>query len=157
MPGGSAEPRGAESEAFEAAVGALSRKERTLAELSAWLAGRGFGSEDVEEAIERLVAVGELDDERFAQRFAQDKRDLRGWGPERIRGALAERGVAAELIDAALADDSHGQQLERAVELLARRGETPDGEAARARALAYLTRRGYDYELAYEAVRRAAA
>jgi regulatory protein len=144
-------------EAFERAVEALGRKERTLAELSAWLAGRGFATEVVEETVERLIALGELDDEGFARRFAEDKRELRGWGPERIRGALGARGVAAELIDAALADDPHDEQLERAIALLSRRGEPPADESGRARALAYLTRRGYDYELAYEAVRRAAA
>ena len=142
-------------EALERAVEALGRKERTVAELSAWLTGRGFEPEAVEEAIERLAELGELDDGRFASRFAEDKRELRGWGPERIRAALGERGVARELVDAALADDTHADQLERAVSLLERRGKAPSDETTRARALAYLTRRGYDLELAYEAVRRA--
>lgn len=169
MAGGSAEPFSREEEddraeevgrdhlreAFERAVEALGRKERTCAELASWLAARGFPADVVEEIVERLIAVGELNDERFARRFAEDKRELRGWGPERIRGALGKRGVAGELIDAALAEDGHADQLERAVALLARRGDPPADEPARARALAYLTRRGYDYELAYEAVRRA--
>jgi regulatory protein len=141
-------------EAFERALEALSRKERTSAELIEWLGARGFAEAEVAEALERLAAIGELDDARYARRYAEDKRELRGWGPDRIREALAARGVAAPEIEAALAADDRDDQLERAMALLRRRGDDLDDEAGRARGLAYLTRRGYDYELAYDAVRR---
>jgi regulatory protein len=140
-------------EAFERAVEAFSHKERTAAEIGAWLAGRGFDPADIEAAVGRLVEAGALDDERFARRFAEDKRELRGWGPERIRDALDARGVDRELIEAALAGEGRDAQLDRAVELLEGRGDAPRDEAARARALAFLARRGYDSELAYDAVR----
>jgi regulatory protein len=141
-------------EAFERALEALSRKERTEGELTEWLSARGFDAEDVEATVARLIELGELEDARFARRYAEDKRELRGWGPERIRTALEARGVGTAEIEAALGADDHSQQVERAVELLRRRSDPLDQEAGRARALAYLTRRGYDYELAYDAVRR---
>ncbi|MFL5893182.1 MAG: hypothetical protein ACJ75I_10630, partial [Solirubrobacterales bacterium] len=56
-----------------------------------------------------------------------------------------------------LAADSYGDQLERAREVLMRRGRPLEGNADRQRALEYLTRRGYDYEIAYEAVRSLSA
>jgi regulatory protein len=140
------------AEAFERALEALAQKERTAAELGAWLAKRGFEPAQIADAVERLVAAGALDDEAFARRFAADKRELRGWGPERIREALAERGLERELIAAAIAED-HPEQLRRALALLQRRGETPVDEPSRARALGFLARRGYEPELAYEAVR----
>jgi regulatory protein len=143
--------------AFERALEALSRKERTEKEFVAWLEERGFGADEVEAAIGRLIEVGELDDARFARRYAEDKRELRGWGPERIRTALEARGVGVAEIDAALAADDRSRQVERAVALLRRRSDSLEHEAGRARALAYLTRRGYDYELAYDAVRRCEA
>lgn len=145
-----------EAGAFEDAVAALRRRERATAELRAWLAARGHGPEEIEQAIGRLTEMGELDDERFACRYAEDKRELRGWGAERIREALASRGVAPALVEAALEADSHGAQVGRACDLLARRGQSLDAEADRGRALGYLTRRGYDYEVAHEAVRAAA-
>lgn len=143
----------AAQEAFERALEALSRKERTSAELVAWLTARGFGAKEVDVAIGRLTEDGALDDRRFAVRFAEDKRELRGWGPDRIREALAARGLERALIEAVVADDDFGERLERAIELLERRGHVPDDQPGRARALAYLARRGYDSELAYEAVR----
>ena len=64
-----------------------------------------------------------------------------------------ERGLERGLIAAAIAED-HPEQLRRALALLERRGETPVDEPSRARALGFLARRGYEPELAYEAVRR---
>ena len=144
------------ADAFEDAVGALRRRERATAELRAWLTARGHGPEEIQEAIGRLSEAGELDDERFARRYAEDKRELSGWGAERIREALASRGVAPALVEVALEADSHDAQVGRACDLLARRGQPLDVDADRARALGYLTRRGYGYEVAYEAVRAAA-
>jgi regulatory protein len=109
----------------------------------------------VDRTIGHLTELGELDDERFARRYAEDKRELRGWGPERIREALHHRGIEPVLIDAALSGESHDDEVERASGLLAERGRGLADEADRASALAYLTRRGYDYDIAYDAVRRA--
>ena len=131
----------------------LSQRERTVAELVAWLGERGYAAAEVEATVGELIETGALDDECFARRFAEDKRELRGWGPERIRAALVGRGLASQAIEAALDGDRRPIQLERAVELLARRAEKPTDERSRGRALAYLARRGYDSELAYDAVR----
>ncbi len=128
--------------AFERALEALALRERTTAELAAWLAKRGFERAEVEDAVDRLVASGAVDDERFATEFAADKRELRGWGPDRIREALYERGLDPALIEAAVSTESHSEQLRRAVELLERRSDPVFDERSRARALAYLARRG---------------
>jgi regulatory protein len=145
----------AEADAFETALGALDRKERTAHELALWLKGRGFGMEEIEAALRRLFETEVLDDERFARRYAEDKRELRGWGPERIREALLERGVPIDTVEGVLAVDSHGDQIDRAREILIRRARPLENNAERQRALEYLARRGYDYEIASEAVRTA--
>ena len=103
-----------------------------------------------------MTEVGELDDERFARRYAEDKRELRGWGAERIREALLARGVVPILAEAAIESDSHEAQVGRARDLLTGRGRPLAKNADRARALGFLTRRGYEYEIAYDAVRLAA-
>jgi regulatory protein len=142
-----------ERDAFEAALGALDRKERTAHELALWLKQRDFDLEEIETALKRLFETEVLDDERFARCYAEDKRELSGWGPERIREALLARGVPIDTIEGVLASDSHGDQLERAREILIRRSRSLEDNADRQRALEYLARRGYDYEVAYEAVR----
>ena len=144
-----------EGGAFEAAVDALTCKERTAAELRDLLLGRGHESAEVDGALERLEAIGELDDARFARRYAEDKRELRGWGSERIRAALLERGVSAADVEEALADIGAEEEVELAVGLLRDRGANLADPAERQRALGLLIRRGYDSEVAYEAIRRA--
>jgi regulatory protein len=105
--------------------------------------------------IARLVTDGLVDDERFARRYAEDKRELAGWGPERIREALLARGVAADLVEAALEGEDEAEQVRRAVAMLGERGLRCDSDPERERALRLLVRRGYALELAYEAVRAA--
>ncbi len=143
------------ADAFDRALEALSYRERTTGELIEWLEARGFARAEIEIAIDRLIETGAVDDEKFAVRYAEDKRELRGWGPDRIREGLAGRGLERELIEAALAGDGRETQLDRAIELLERRGDPPIDERSRGRALAFLARRGYEAELAYDAVRGA--
>jgi regulatory protein len=143
------------AEILELAASALARKERTVAEMRAWLASRGCPQAEIEAGIARLVEIGELDEARFARRFAEDKRELRGWGSERIAEALEARGVGSAEIAAALATEDEGAQVERAVRLLVARGDALVDQPARGRALAFLVRRGYGSDVAYEAVRRA--
>jgi regulatory protein len=160
--GGSAEPSASiagnpnpEQEAFERAAGALAQRERTVGEMTGWLAQRGFERQVVDAVVVRLIEIGELDDECFARRYAEDKRELRGWGATRIREALIARGVDRDLIDAAVSGEEAGTELRRAAELVTRRRDDLSDAAGRARALAFLARRGYDCDIAYEAVRLA--
>lgn len=141
--------------AFELAVRALSRKERTVAELRLWLAMREVDPVEAEEAIERLIEIGQLDDDRYASIFAEDKRELFGWGPVRIREALIEKGIARQTAEAATGGDSHSELAERAADLLTRRGSEIGDDSERGKALAFLARRGYELEVAYDAVRLA--
>lgn len=122
--------------------------------MTEWLRERVDDEGEVEAAIGALIESGGLDDARFAQAFAADKRELKGWGPERIRGALEARGINAEDVDLALRAESPDQELDRAVELLERRRQAIASEGERSRALSFLARRGYAFETAYEAVRR---
>ena len=112
---------GRKKSAFELAVRALSRKERTVSELRAWLAQRETDPDEAEEAIERLIEMGQLGDERYAALFAEDKRELFGWGPSRIRETLIEKGVARSIAEGAAGGESQDELAERAAELLAER------------------------------------
>ena len=143
----------AKRDPYELALRALSGKERTEAELGEWLRDQGVGEADRIEVLTRLIEAGVIDDERFALRYAEDKRSLAGWGPDRIREALAARGVGEEHVEAGLASEGEEQLVERAAGLLRERGMRCDSERERDRALHMLARRGYPLEIGYEAVR----
>jgi regulatory protein len=141
------------SDSLALALTALSHKERSVAELGSWLGERGVAAEEAEEALAHLIEVGAVDDARFAARYAEDKRELSGWGSERIRAALLERGVGRADVEAAIGLDDEVTEVERAVALLRDRGTELGDERARSRALGLLARRGYGSEVAYEAIR----
>jgi regulatory protein len=140
--------------ALLAGLGALGRRDRTVAELRGWLADRGAPEEAIEAAIAELIEIGELNDERYAEFFCADKRDLAGWGPERISATLADRGVDPRLIERYVHEERESQ-VERARALVITRNDDLSEDAGRARSLAFLNRRGFDYEVAYDAIRAA--
>ena len=109
------------------------------------------------EAVEQLAEDGVLDDERFALRYAEDKRELSGWGPDRIRGALLERGLPGSLIEEALSSETYGEQLTRAQALLESRGFDVDDPDQRRKALGVLARKGFESEISYDALREYAS
>jgi regulatory protein len=149
------------AQALELAYRHLNRRDRTVAQLRRHLEGRGVAEPAIDGAVETLARQGYLDDARFARAFTEDRRALDGWGAERIERALLAAGVGAELVAAALGVRDAGDELGAAVALLRRRCRAiPTTDREREHALGLLVRRGYELDLAYEAVRtfeRAAA
>jgi regulatory protein len=132
----------------------LGHRDRTVAEIRRHLEAKRVESATIDEAVAELHEQGYLDDARFAQRFAEDRRTLDAWGAERIERRLRDAGVGAEHIEAALATQSADEARDAAIELLRRRlSGPPQDDRGRERALGLLVRRGYDLELAYDAVR----
>jgi len=134
----------------------LGHRDRTVAEVRAHLRARGMAHKVGESVLAELSEQGYLDDAAYARRYVEDRRALDGWGAGRIERTLNDRGVAAELVEAALGGRGPGAELDAAVDLLHRRLKSAPADArARGRALGLLVRRGYELELAHDAVRRA--
>jgi regulatory protein len=155
------DPDGTELQrALELAYRYLTRRERTVHEVRTRLEAKGADAAVVDQAVAILAEQGAVDDARFARLFVQDKRELEDWGAERIRRGLLARGVDRELIAEALenggesgVDGATETELDRALELLRRRFSTaPRDRRERDRALGVLIRKGYDPELALDAL-----
>jgi regulatory protein len=139
--------------ALELAYRHLNRRDRTGAEMRSHLERREVQPAAIELAIGELVANGYLDDARYARLFAQDKRTLEQWGAERIRRELLQRGIDRELIASALEPGESESELERALELLRQRFPGPCSEPReRDRAFGMMLRKGYDSEVALDAL-----
>jgi regulatory protein len=121
--------------------------------LKAYLEGKRVEPELIDEVVAELERTHVLDDARYAEQFTEDRRSLSGWGPERIELELARRGIPTELIEPALARRSREDELAAASQLLAERFAGLEDDRARNRAWQLLVRRGFDSELAYDAVR----
>jgi regulatory protein len=131
----------------------LNRRDRTVSEVWRHLARRGFETSSVEDVVRQLTEQRYLDDARYARLFAQDKCELEQWGSDRIRRSLLERGIDRRLVDDTLSASEADGELERAVALLRRRfSSAPRERRERDSALAVLLRKGYDPELALDAL-----
>jgi regulatory protein len=140
--------------AVELAYRALGRRERTVVELRAYLERKRVEPAAIASAVAELKTAGFLDDARFAERFVEDKRTLERWGSERIECDLRRRGVPADLIGAVVSSRRRSDELATALELLSERmPDPPADDRARQRAWRMLVGKGYEPELAYEAVR----
>jgi regulatory protein len=133
----------------------LGFRDRTVLEVRRHLEAKRVEPDTIEQAVAELSALGYLDDARFAQRFVEDRRTLDNWGNERIERKLVASGIEAELITAALVTNAAGEtQLEAALTILTRRFRTPpETDRDRDRALGFLVRKGYELEIAYDAIR----
>jgi regulatory protein len=140
--------------AIQLAHRAVGRRERTVAELRTCLERKRVEPGAIDAAVAELTEAGLLDDARYAQAFADDKRYLDRWGSERIARELQRRGIAPDLIESVVSDRSRDAELESALALLAQRAPSVSDDRERDRAWRLLIRRGYEIELAYEAVRR---
>jgi regulatory protein len=106
----------ARSTALEDATKALARRDRSAADLTAYLERRGAAADEASVAVGRLRDAGYVDDARYAAARAATLA-ARGYGDEAIRFELVGAGVGEDDVDAALA--TLEPEHERAASLLA--------------------------------------
>ncbi|MDO6462132.1 regulatory protein RecX [Granulosicoccaceae sp. 1_MG-2023] len=80
----------------------LSRREHTRRELYDKLFRRGFDGDVIEGVIAALEESQLQSDYRFAELYAE-QRAAKGYGAQRIRAELRDRGVSGEVCDEAMA------------------------------------------------------
>lgn len=148
------------NEAKSKAMRRLASAARSRAEMLAWLAAKGYDPAVAQDAVERLAEVGLIRDEDVA---AEETR--RGAAKGLSGRAIAER-LAARGVDGALtgAGESEPTDRQRAMDVARRQfeievsrrapGSVDVNDLAR-RVLASLARKGYDEEIARDAVERA--
>ena len=83
--------------AYDKAVDLLSRREHTRKELESKLKEKGFGDEDIEEAVTTLISEGYLSDERFAEVYIRFRIRKAAEGRSILIMRLTEKGVPKSL------------------------------------------------------------
>jgi regulatory protein len=129
---------------------------RSREELRRRLRQAGFEPEDISQALDDLDRAGLVDDDRFARAVVRAQAGRRRSSDRVIRGALREKGVTADVAEAALAEA--GGEEERAADLATRRAARMGGvepSAAYRRLYGLLLRRGFGPSVAAHAARGA--
>lgn len=137
------------------AVAALNRREHSQRELTRKLREGGFEDAVIAPVLEQLIERGWLSDSRYAGALART-RAASGQGPRRIHVELARQGITAENTEAALAS-CDGDWAAQARALVVRRFGEADlrGAPNERKAVDFLLRRGFDVNVARDALREA--
>ena len=141
--------------AHDAALGLLSLRARSVAEMRRRLTMRGVDDDAIEEEVERLKRAGLLDDEAFARAWVEERERLSPRGSRMLRLELRRHGIAADQVEAATAglDDR-----ETALELARQKARSVPATEFRtfaAKVGGFLQRRGFDHETVMAATRAA--
>jgi len=133
----------------------LESRPRTERELHETLCGRGIPAEVSDELVARFVEVGLLDDRVYAQMWVESRMRTRGLGVSALRRELRSHKVPDSVIDEVLAEVDSQDTLMAAVEQVhgrVARCAIPLSRKDEHRLVAFLMRRGHDYDLAREAI-----
>ena len=146
--------------AREAALRLLERTRRTRSDLEKSLRDKGYSPSIVGEVLERLAAVGLVDDVEYARAFLAGRFGRRAAGWRRLLQELRRRGISEADAGEARArlEEIQGATDEaalarRVVSQAAPRYATLDPRVRRQRLYALLVRRGFDGDVIEQALR----
>ena len=144
----------AQEHAWGLALKFLSFRPRSEAEVRRYLAGKGLDAANTNQIVERLFRLGYLDDQAFARAWVASRNSLRPKGPRALQYELRSKGVAADVIEEAVAGFAADEAAYAAVSKPAARWRTLEQRAFRQKVQAFLARRGFDYDIIQKTVER---
>ncbi len=142
------------------ALDQLGSAPRTRTQLATAMRRRRVPDEAIEEVLERLAAVGLVDDAAFAKAWVTSRHAGRGLAPRALAQELRSRGVDAAVVEEAVAAVDTDDLETAAQSLVRRRAASTAGlqyQVRLRRLSAMLARKGYPMELALRAVREVLA
>ena len=143
--------------ALDKAVAMLARRACSIGEIRQKLQRIGYSEDTVEMVICKLEKTHLVDDRDFADQWTRYRAGQK-YGPRRISQELRHKGVSQEETEEALREMSEEEQLENAAALvrkaLQRTGAEEDPRKTGQKILASIVRRGYDWDVARQAVER---
>jgi regulatory protein len=144
--------RNLEEKAYQQALGLLSRRSRSEAEIRQRFNRRRISEEVQEKVIDRLRDANYLDDLAFARSWVENRNEFRPRSAWAIRTELRKKGVSGTMIDEALDEFDDEAAVFQAAAIGARKYRNLDEDLFRKRLGAYLARRGFQYHLIKPAV-----
>ncbi len=124
---------------------ALARRGMSSSEMTDYLAGREFESDDIAVEVDRLERVGLLDDVALGETLVRTLRERKGLGRSALNAELRRRKLDPDAIGAAL-ETLEDDELDRALVLAVKRApqlRVHDRDTAKRRLVAFLMRKGY--------------
>ena len=133
----------------------LSRREHSKKELFNKLFKRVDNLELLNQEINKLANQGLQSDERFSEAYIRSKTQA-GYGPVKIKMELAQKGISNNFLDKKFSELKINWEVEINELLLRKFPKTKynfEEEKIKAKAINFLQRRGFDFDLCYRQVK----
>lgn len=141
--------------AYNQAIRFLGFRPRSQAEIERYLQDKGYAPEVVSPIIERLRQEQYLDDEAFARFWLENRERFRPRGRQALRFELKQKGLDHDVIETTLAGVDEEESAWAAVEGKLYRWKDVEEQEFKQKVMAFLSRRGFNYEVAGQAANRA--
>ena len=112
--------------------------------------------EDRDKILVFLLDNRFVNDERFAKSFVRGKVNQSGWGMNKIRFHLMQKGITKELIDEALGQTDEEVYRQRLIDILKTKSKTVKAETdyeKKRKLAAYAMQKGFEGSLVWEVVK----
>ena len=112
--------------------------------------------EEKDQIIDYLLDNRFVNDERFAKNFVRGKINQSGWGLNKIRFHLMQKGIAKETIDEALGQTDEEAYRQRLIDILKTKSKTvkAENDFERKRKLAaYAMQKGFEGSLIWKVLK----
>lgn len=135
------------------------RSEQCTGEARKKLFNWGINPTDADKIINSLIARRYIDDRRYCEAFVRDKVSFARWGKRKIRLALMQKRVAADLINEAIGsidNDLYFETLKKIV--LTKAGTIKDADTyeGRTKLFRFAVSRGFEPDLIAKVIRELA-
>jgi regulatory protein len=133
--------------AYQHALRLLGYRPRTQMEIKRRLHQKGFTPAAVDVALQRLNDKRYVDDDAFARFWLDQRQRYRPRGARAIGYELRQKGVDSEIIKQVLNDVDEAASARAAIERKMNRWQGLDEATFRQKAMAFLSRRGFPYDV----------
>ncbi|MBC8171806.1 MAG: RecX family transcriptional regulator [Anaerolineae bacterium] len=133
--------------AVDSAVRLLTYRPRSIAEIRRNLIEKSMDEPVIDAALDRLSALGYLDDEAFARFWVENRTAFKPLGPTALRYELRQKGVAEAIIQEVLENQDVTEAAQKAAAGHIRRLRGMDQRTFRQKLGSFLQRRGFSYEV----------
>jgi regulatory protein len=140
--------------AYNRALDYLEYRPRSRQEIARYLQKRDMPQAQIEAVIDRLEHAGLLDDEAFAHFWVENRERFRPRGPHALRYELRSKGVNEEIIAGVLETVDAAESAYQSAGKKARQLANLDRQTFHRKMIAFLSRRGFAYEVAREVTDR---
>lgn len=115
-----------------------------------------ISQENRDKILEYLLDNRFANDERFAKSFVRGKINQSGWGLNKIRFHLAQKGIAKDIIDEALEQTDEEVYRQRLIDILNTKAKTVKAEndfEKKRKLAAYAMQKGFEAALVWEVLK----